>query len=103
MEQFTQEQIEQIVSHIMKTSADKVIEHEQSATNIELAHRFLENADNTNFNTTESISKANVYANLAIADQLVILNRTLGSLGTLLVENSRKVLAPGTSGIVRGF
>lgn len=81
----TKEQKETI-EQLMKTSADDVIDKIQSATNIQLAHSFLEKAQN---NEVQNAQLAQIYSNLALVDQLVLMNRTLSLITNLMIQSKQ--------------
>ena len=91
---------EDIISGLMKTSADDVIENKQTKTNIEIAHDYLERLQN-NSNTTEKDALiAQTYSNLAIADQLVLLNRSVSVLIQIMIQQRSNIVMPQT-GIIK--
>lgn len=97
----TKEQ-QELISQLMKTSADEVLENNQTQTNIKLAHDILKNSQNSNFTEKDAIL-ANTYSNLAIADQLVLLNRTIGMYGQFLIQQQSQRIMPASPSIVKGL
>lgn len=97
----TKEQ-EELISQLMKTSADEVIEDNQSQTNIKITHNILKSAQNSNFTEKDAIL-ANTYANLAIADQLVLLNRNISMLCQLTVQQQSQRIMTASPSIVKGL
>ena len=81
----TKEQ-EETIQQLMKTSADDVMDSKQTKTNIELAHKFLDRLQTSNSIVNKETALAQVYSNLAIADQLVLLNRSLGLLTQIMMQ-----------------
>ena len=80
----TKEQ-EETIQQLMKTSADDVMDSKQTKTNIELAHKFLDGMQSGR-DVSKETALAQVYSNLAIADQLVLLNRSLGLLTQIMMQ-----------------
>lgn len=97
----TKEQ-EELISQLMKTSADEVIEDNQSQTNIKIVHNILKSTQNSNFTEKDAIL-ANTYANLAIADQLVLLNRNISMLCQLTVQQQSQRIMTASPSIVKGL
>lgn len=97
----TKEQ-EELVAQLMKTSADEVLEDNQSQTNIKIAHNILKSTQNSNFTEKDAIL-ANTYANLAIADQLVLLNRNISMLCQLTVQQQSQRIMTASPSIVKGL
>ena len=97
----TKEQ-QELISQLMKTSADEVLENNQTQTNIKLAHDILKNSQNSNFTEKDAIL-ANTYSNLAIADQLVLLNRTIGMYGQFLIQQQSQRIMTASPSIVKGL
>ena len=97
----TKEQ-EELISQLMKTSADEVLEDNQSQTNIKIAHNILKSTQNSNFTEKDAIL-ANTYANLAIADQLVLLNRNISMLCQLTVQQQSQRIMTASPSIVKGL
>ena len=94
MIQLTEEQ-EKLIQQLMKTSADDAIDGKQKQTNVELAHKFLEMVQNSNNIVNREVVLAQVYSNLAVADQLVLLNRTLGMLvQSMLTQRQSGIVVP---------
>lgn len=97
----TKEQ-QELISQLMKTSADEVLENNQAQTNIKLAHDILKNSQNSNFTEKDAIL-ANTYSNLAIADQLVLLNRTIGMCSQLIIQQQSQRIMTASPSIVKGL
>lgn len=97
----TKEQ-QELISQLMKTSADEVLENNQTQTNIKLAHDILKNSQNSNFTEKDAIL-ANTYSNLAIADQLVLLNRTIGMYGQFFIQQQSQRIMTASPSIVKGL
>lgn len=97
----TKEQ-QELISQLMKTSADEVLENNQTQTNIKLAHDILKNSQNSSFTEKDAIL-ANTYSNLAIADQLVLLNRTIGMYGQFLIQQQSQRIMTASPSIVKGL
>ena len=93
---------QELISQLMKTSADEVLENNQTQTNIKLAHDILKNSQNSNFTEKDAIL-ANTYSNLAIADQLVLLNRTIGMYGQFLIQQQSQRIMTASPSIVKGL
>ena len=97
----TKEQ-QELISQLMKTSADEVLENNQTQTNIKIAHNILKSTQNSNFTEKDAIL-ANTYSNLAIADQLVLLNRTIGMYGQFLIQQQSQRIMTASPSIVKGL
>lgn len=91
--QLTEEQ-EKLIQQLMKTSADDAMLGKQKQTNVELAHEFLDRIQNSNNIVNREVILAQVYSNLAVADQLVLLNRTLGMLTQIMNEKQSGIVIP---------